>query len=74
MIYVVQFTAELPPIYIAEGGGLCYQFKSARQWPTKAAAEAWVTEHKMPLTWEAVGYDLPPAPVKLSCGKPVKMK
>jgi hypothetical protein len=75
MVWVVQFTAENPPTYIAEGGGLTYQFAKAKDFGSKVAAEEWVNNHKMPATWQAIGHATPPAPAKLVRGMPPpKMK
>jgi hypothetical protein len=53
---VIQFTAGTPPTYIAEGGGLTYQFVKARRYASKADAEKRMAVLQMPTSWEAVGY------------------
>jgi hypothetical protein len=58
MVWVIQFTAEDPPTYIAEHGGLTYQFAKARRYGTKEEAEKRMKELQMPPSWQAVGYTL----------------
>ena len=54
IVWLIAFTAELPPTYLKAGGGLTYQKKHARRYGSKEEAEARMRELKMPSTWEAI--------------------
>jgi hypothetical protein len=56
--WVIQFTAENPSSFLAEGGGLTYQFAKARRYRSKEDAEKRIKELQMSPAWQAVGYSL----------------
>jgi hypothetical protein len=57
-VWMIEFTADPPPVFIAEGGGITYQFTKAKRYRTKEEAEKRMQELQLPITWEAVCRDL----------------
>jgi hypothetical protein len=57
-VWLIEFTAEAPPVYIAEEGGLTYQATKARQYGSKAEAEKRMQELGLSISWEVVSHDL----------------
>jgi hypothetical protein len=54
--WLIEFTADLPAVYIAAEGGITYRATKAKQYESRALAESRIEYLKLPDTWKAIAH------------------